>query len=57
MKRSLPKFGARCTINRAVFPVGVGFGAGVGRGLASLAAIATTKTKTTKKEILTTAMP
>jgi hypothetical protein len=34
MKRSLPKFGARCTINRAVFPLGVGAGVGVGRALA-----------------------
>jgi len=36
MKRSLPKFGARWTINRAVLPLGVGDG--VGRGRASLVA-------------------
>lgn len=51
MNRSLPKFGARCTINRAVFPLGVG--AGVGRGLASAVAIATRR-KTELKKILAT---
>lgn len=39
MKRSLPKFGARCTISRAVFPLGIGVG--VGRGRASVLVIGT----------------
>jgi two-component system chemotaxis response regulator CheY len=43
MKRSLPKFGERCTINRAVFPVGVGVGRG--RAYAQGADIATAADK------------
>ncbi len=54
MKRSLPKFGARCTINRAVFPLGVGMG--VGRGFASLIATANPDIKMAAKSILNTAM-
>lgn len=42
--------GARCTINRAVFPLGVG--AGVGRGFASLVATANTDSKIATVDIL-----
>jgi hypothetical protein len=54
MKRSLPKFGARCTINRAVFPLGVGVG--VGRGFASLIATANPDIKMAARSILNTAI-
>jgi len=50
MKRSLPKFGARCTINRAVLPVGVGVG--VARGRASTAEIANAVMKKKKMNVL-----
>ena len=50
MKRSLPKFGARWTINLAVLPLGVG--AGVGRGRASL--VATTNSDMRMAVVFTT---
>lgn len=54
MKRSLPKFGARCTINRAVFPLGVGLG--VGRGFAWVVAIATNEIQTSVRKSLGTVL-
>src|SRR5262249_35305714 len=50
MKRSLPKFGARCTINRAVLPLG--FGAGVGRRRASVLVNTARKTASPRKTLI-----
>jgi hypothetical protein len=49
MKRSLPKFGARWTIIRPIFPLGVGTGVGRGRACASGATLSSTHDTTSTK--------